>query len=223
MEELIIYLPSRSWRKYNDTTTPRFGELHFSLMSAPVTNPVVKLGVGPPARAGRPHLVSPEAARLGDQGARRRRPTRPSARARTTTRCWRSSTREPAAPRPRSPTRSATTAAGSSACSTSSRRQASSSASATRSTVAGTSSASSRPGKKRLAELREISRSVEDEFFAPLDAKERERAARPPARARSASRPALRVGRRRPLGLTPDTLDSARGQGPARVDRASRA
>ena len=30
-------------------------------------------------------------------------------------------------------------------------------------------------GKKRLAELREISRSVEDEFFAPLDAKERER------------------------------------------------
>jgi MarR family transcriptional regulator, lower aerobic nicotinate degradation pathway regulator len=29
-------------------------------------------------------------------------------------------------------------------------------------------------GKKRLAQLREISRQVEDDFFAPLDAKERE-------------------------------------------------
>ncbi len=199
MEELIIYLPSRSWRKYNDTTSPRFGELHFSLMSAPVTNPVVKLGVGPPrelvghtsfllkrlgwaikeraseayeAVGASPYHYSVLA--LLDEGTCSAQAT--IADALGYDRSWFVGLLDELeeaglVERKRDPVDR--------------RRHLVSLLPA---------------GKKRLAELREISTERRGRVLRPARCEGAGAPARPPARARSASRPALRVGRRRPLG-----------------------
>jgi DNA-binding MarR family transcriptional regulator len=160
--------------KDNDTTTPRFGELHFSLMSAPVTNPIVKLGVGPPrelvghtsfllkrlgwaikeraseayeAVGASPYHYSVLA--LLDEGTCSAQAT--IADALGYDRSWFVGLLDELeeaglVERKRDPVDR--------------RRHLVSLLPA---------------GKKRLAQLREISRRVEDEFFAPLDTKERER------------------------------------------------
>ena len=108
-----------------------------------------------------------------------------SASAPTITPFLRSSTRARARHRARSPTRSATTAASSSGCSTSSSRRDSSNVDATRATAAGTLSASARPARRSLSEIRALADDPRRRVPRPAD---RRRACPAPRSAPASSR-----------------------------------